>query len=248
MLEDILNHFSVQVAASPIERDRVYRLRHRVYCEEHGYEPLTADRRERDHHDAHSVFCTLTHRETGLVAGCVRLILASSDDLMAMEEHCRDHMYVGDLQSMQERRDEICEISRLAVDPLFRKRPSESRVAMGEFSARGFCEDERRLFSMLGISTLLAGFATADLLDRQRNYAMMEAGLNRLLVRSGILVQQVGQFMDYHGRRAPFFITTDRLLEHMRPDMRFLFRQIRSELAVVTHEPAVSADGYAAVA
>jgi N-acyl amino acid synthase of PEP-CTERM/exosortase system len=248
LLEDILNHFSVQLASSPLERDRVYRLRHRVYCEEHGYEPLTADRREKDGHDAHSAFCTLTHRETGLTAGCVRLILASSDDLMAMEAHCRDCMYVGDLQSMQESRHEVCEISRLAVDPVFRKRPSESRVAMGGFNARDFCEDERRLFSMLGIATLVTGFAAADLLGRQRNYAMMEAGLNRLLVRSGILVQQVGQFTEYHGRRAPFFITTDVLLEHMRPDMKFLFRQIRSELAVVVHKPAVSAGGFAAVA
>jgi hypothetical protein len=52
---------------------------------------------------------------------------------------------------------------------------------------------------------------------------MMEPFLPRLLKRSGILFQRVGQDIEYHGTRAPFFITTQDALNNMKKDLRELY-------------------------
>ena len=79
LAEAFLNYFDIELVATQAERDRIGRLRYRVYCEEFGYEPAEAfpDGREVDRVDDHSMHCLVTHRGTGLAAGCVRMICAS---------------------------------------------------------------------------------------------------------------------------------------------------------------------------
>jgi hypothetical protein len=62
-------------------------------------------------------------------------------------------------------------------------------------------------------------------------FAMMESNLPRLLRRAGILVQQAGDSMEYHGQRAPYFITTELALENMRDDLHVMYDAIYERLA-----------------
>lgn len=236
MLEHFLEVFDVEVVSTPVLRDQVARLRHRVYCEELRYEPASVNRRERDAFDSHSLFCLLTHRESEKPAGCVRLILASANRSLALEEHCAESLHVTALKELSRDRDEICEFSRLAVDPSFRKRRGECQANAGDYASHGRSEDERRIFSSIGLATLLCAFAAADLLDRRRAFGMMEPTLPRLLHRAGIPVRPAGDAMDYHGRRAAYFITTDEAVTGMRNDVATLYRAIRSRLANSLHE------------
>jgi N-acyl amino acid synthase of PEP-CTERM/exosortase system len=222
-----LADFDVAIAASAWQRDQVARLRHRVYCEEFAHELPAPDRRERDRYDGHSVSILITHRPTGLPAGTVRLICASEEYSLALEDHCLTSLHLGYAESLTDNRDSICEFSRLAVDPGFRSRASASRMLVDEFAALARPDLDHHTFSTIGIAAFLAAFAAAEVLGRHRVYAMMSPSLPRLLHRAGIPVRRAGDFMDYHGSRAPFFTTAGEAVSHIRGDLYPLFEALR---------------------
>ncbi|MCZ6828027.1 MAG: hypothetical protein O7F73_00280, partial [Gammaproteobacteria bacterium] len=76
-----------------------------------------------------------------------------------------------------------------------------------------------RDFFTISMATTLAAFAMADLSGRNRVFARMERHLPRLLRRSGFLMEQAGDFTEYHGRRALYFTTAERVVEHLRPEL-----------------------------
>jgi len=233
LAEAFLNYFDVDLVESPHQRERVGRLRYRVYCEEFGYEPAEAfpDGRETDCFDDHSLHCEITHRGSGETAGCVRLICATDKHTLPLETYCIENVYVDYLGTLAEERNRVCEVSRLAVDPAFRRRPGERHTRLGEFDAMDCCHQEQRTFSLISIAAVLGAFAMTSLTDRTRIYTMMEANLPRLLRRAGILMQQAGEPMQYHGVRSPYFITTDFALDNMREDLRVMYDAIYGRLA-----------------
>lgn len=233
LAEAFLNYFDLDLVESQRQRDQIGQLRYRVYCEEFGYEPAEAfpDRRETDSFDDHSIHCVITHRGSGETAGCVRLICATEEHKLPLETYCLEQVYTDYLDSLAYERKRVCEVSRLAVDPAFRRRPGERHTRLGEFDAMDCCHQEQRTFSLISIAAVLAGFAMSSLTDRTRIYTMMEANLPRLLRRAGILMQQAGDPMEYHGRRSPYFITTDFALDNMRDDLHVMYEAIHARLA-----------------
>lgn len=237
-----LNDFDVAIATSAQQRDQVARLRHRVYCEEFAHELPAPDQRERDCYDGHSVPILITHRPTGLPAGTVRLICASEEHSLALEDHCLTSLHLGYAESLADDRDNICEFSRLAVDPGFRSRASAPEMLVGEFAALARADLDHHSFSTIGIAAFLAAFAAAETLERQQVYAMMSPSLPRLLFRAGIPVRRAGDFMDYHGSRAPFFATTEEAVSHIRGDLYPLYEALRPALdrGLTLHSVAAS--------
>ncbi|MGP9696750.1 GNAT family N-acyltransferase [Halomonas sp. AOP27-A1-34] len=71
------NDFNFKIAITDIEKRRIYKLRHDVYCQEIGYQApeSSSNNLELDIHDAHSIHCLIEHRRSGLAAGCLRLVL-----------------------------------------------------------------------------------------------------------------------------------------------------------------------------
>ena len=57
-------------------RRTVFRIRHTVYCEELGYEPIRANGLESDAYDARSAHALLQSVSNGEFVGCVRIVLA----------------------------------------------------------------------------------------------------------------------------------------------------------------------------
>ncbi len=232
LTEAFLNYFKVDLVTTASQIDEVAQLRYRVYCEEFGYERPQdfPDRRERDNFDAHSMHCLVTHRRSGHTAGCVRLVCATDELALPLETHCLESLYLDHLESMTLNRDQVCEVSRAAVDSRFRKRSGEDHTRLGEFDAMDCSHQERRSFSLVGIALFLSTFAMANLSGRDQLFAMMESNLPRLLRRAGIVAQQAGEEMDYHGRRAPYFITTDLALANMRDDLHVLYEALYERL------------------
>lgn len=234
LTEAFLNYFDVDLVTSAEQRDQVADIRYRVYCEEFGYEPASAypNKRETDEFDAHSLHCLVTHRRSKFPAGCVRLICASEDHSLPLETNCLENVYVDYLDSlMGNARDNVGEVSRLAVDPAFRKRPGENHTRIGEFDAVDCCHQERRTFSMISVAGVLAAVAMSSLEQRSEIYTMMEPNLPRLLRRAGIMALKAGDSMDYHGRRAPYYISTESSLANMRDDMQRFYAVIYQRLS-----------------
>jgi len=194
LADAFLNYFDVDLVVSDDMAARAAHVRYRVYCEEFGYEAAAdfPDQREFDEFDAYSLQCLITHKRSGLAAGCVRMVCAAESNRLPLEEYCLDSVHLEYMDSLNGDRDRLCEFSRLAVDATFRKRDGEGHTRIGEFDALDCSHQEQRTFSMVGIAAFIAAFAMASIDNRSQIFAMMDSNLPRLLRQSGVLVQRSG--------------------------------------------------------
>jgi N-acyl amino acid synthase of PEP-CTERM/exosortase system len=231
--ENFLSFFDVEFVTSEAQLREVYEIRYRVYCEEFAFETAEAfpDRQEKDEFDEDSLHALIRHKSSGLPAGCVRMVSpqgAESSSFLPFEKNCADSLDAEFIDRLSLDRNTICEISRLAVDSEFRRRPGEGVTRYGAVEGLDCSMQERRTFSLIAVTCFLAATALTDLSGRRNVFAMMEPFLPRLLRRSGINVQRAGEDIDYHGMRAPYFVTTQSAIEEMRPDLRELYTAVQS--------------------
>jgi len=230
LVEDFQEYFDLVLATTPEQLESVYHIRYRVYCEEFGYEPAEAfpDGLETDDFDANSSHCLVVHKLTGMAAGCARLVHVDEQSQMPMEKFCSSALDDRIIRTFDGRRDSICEFSRLGVDGAFRRRAGEKMSRFGEISALDVTQREKRTFSLIAVSTILAAFAMSDLIGKPHCFAMMEPFLPRLLLRSGIVVHPAGSEVEYHGVRAPYYFETEQTVGGMSEEMQEFFNAIRS--------------------
>lgn len=235
LVEGFGRYFSVKLAESAAQKEQVFRIRYRVYCEEFKYESVEhfPDQFEIDDYDQYSRHCLITHLETGMPAGCVRLVSAigpRDDAPLPFEKYCGNSLDQNFINGIGLDRNTVCEISRLAVDGAFRRRTGESLTRFGEVSGLHFSEQEQRTFSLIAVVGFLAATVLTEMENRTNVFAMMEPFLPRMMHRSGIDFQRVGKDVDYHGIRAPYFITTQSALVNMHADLRELYHWIRGNM------------------
>lgn len=235
LCENFLRYFDVTFAATESQKSEVYGIRYSVYCDEFRYEPadLFPDHEEKDEYDTASLHALVTHKGSGLPAGCVRLVSPTGPDdgdPLPFEKNCADSLDDSFIQGLDLDRSSVCEISRLAVDGVFRRRAGERVTRFGEVEGLDCSHQERRTFSMIAIACFLASTALTDIAGRTNVFAMMEPFLPRLLKRSGIVFRRAGADIDYHGQRAPYFITTESAVENMRPDLKELYTEIHRRI------------------
>ena len=231
--DGFLDYFDVSLSNTPAQREQLAAMRFRVYCTEFGYENAAdfPSRLESDEFDDYSHHCMLKHKRTGRLAGGVRLVCASEAHILPIQKYCLGSVYAEYAEALLTEQDSICEFSRLTVNSAFRRRRGEDHTRMGEFDALDCSHQERRTFSLIGVATFISAVAMASLSNRPQIYGMMESNLPRLLRRSGLLVQQAGDYMDYHGQRAPFYLSTELALDNMRDDLLGLYQTIHDRLA-----------------
>jgi len=223
--------FDVSVASTQAQKNSVFSIRYRVYCDEFGYESVEEfpDEIEFDEFDPQSTHCLITHKPTGKAAGCVRMVPTYSTEVrdpLPFEKYCADSLDRDFLNQISPSRDTMCEISRLAVDGNFRKRAGEQKNRCGITEEFQSTEEERRTFPLIAISAFLASTALTNLASRTSVFMMTEPFLPKLLSRSGIVVQRAGKDVDYHGVRAPYFITSNEAAKGLRGDLRELYHLI----------------------
>ncbi|SIS47911.1 PEP-CTERM/exosortase system-associated acyltransferase [Neptunomonas antarctica] len=230
--DNFQKYFSVQFANNKELIDKVYSIRYRVYCEEFGYESLDdfPDDKESDSFDAFSLHCLITHKETGLPAGCVRLVPAGLQTLLPFEEYCFDSLDHEFIDGLNVERQTVCEISRLAVDGAFRRRPHEEKDRFGSVHGFKFAAEEQRVFPLIAVSAFLAAMSLTVLTGRTNVFAMMEPFLPRLLRKSDMHFNRAGNDIDYHGIRAPYFGATQSAVESMRPELKELYDAIHASI------------------
>lgn len=235
LTESFEKYFKVELVSSEAQRKLAYEVRYRVYCEEFKYEAtdLFPDGLETDEYDHFSHHCLVIHRRTGAPAGCVRLVPALGDldhDPLPLERYCLASLDMATIEGLALTRTNVCEISRLAVDGAFRRRTGEMLTRFGEIHGLQFSNQEQRSFSLIAVACFLAATAMTEIVHRTSVFAMMEPFLPRLMHRSGIDFKRVGKDMNYHGIRAPYFITTDSALENMHPELLELYEWIKKNI------------------
>lgn len=230
---DFARYFEMSLALTDKQKSDVFKIRYNVYCEEFGYEDPERFKNhlETDSFDDSSIHCLVTHRASGMPAGCVRLVLMDEDRGMPLEEHCQDSLDTHFFDAMSEHRSQMAEISRLAVDGQFRRRRGEKETRFGNTETLHFEAREKRTFSLLAVSLFLASAAVADLMRRPNCFAIMEPFLPTILRRTGVTVQRVGSDFAFNGVRAPYYLNIDDAIRAAPDELRLCFEVVRAQFA-----------------
>ena len=204
-------YFSLTEPRTPEEREAAYRLRYEVYCREFQFEREEdcPGQREADAYDDQSWHCLLRHIPSAFAAGSVRVVHVDADDPipdLPMERNCRDSFF--DVPQRPDRLDRgsICEVSRLAVHGLFRRRAGDPVSPIGDPAALDLTPEQTRVFPILAVSLFVAATVVCVRENKRHAFAMMEPALARILRRTGLEFTQIGAKVDYHGERAAFYI------------------------------------------
>ncbi|WP_018880999.1 MULTISPECIES: PEP-CTERM/exosortase system-associated acyltransferase [unclassified Thioalkalivibrio] len=189
----------------------IQHLRYQVYCKEFGFEREEdcPGHKEVDAYDAQAWHCLLEHKPSGMAAGCVRVVHVDTRDpigQLPMERHCHDSFFDTPWRPDRLERDNVCEVSRLAVHSMFRRRNGEAATPIGDIEALKLSPDQIRVFPILAVSLFVAATLLCVHYRKQHAFAMMEPALARILRHTGLEFTQIGEVVHYHGKRAAFYI------------------------------------------
>jgi N-acyl amino acid synthase of PEP-CTERM/exosortase system len=223
LFEAYSKHFSTISANSTALREQFYRLRYQVYCIENAFEDREKhpEGLETDRFDAHSASSVLVHRQTGMIAGGVRIVLPHHDGRgsdLPMWSICSPENYgtrVGH-QTVQR----TAEVSRIAVSKQFRQLYAKSWTDEGA--------DSLRMAAQLSLGLLSAVVRMCAERGITHICAVMEPSLLRMLARAGVYLQKLGSPVEYHGIRQPTYADLHELLSrtwHERPDVWSILTQ-----------------------
>jgi len=238
-----LDYFEVVPANTSELKQEVYRLRHDVYCKEFKYEPVEEypNGMESDRYDPYSLHVLVKHKSSGLAAGCTRIIPAGSNDEfkpLPIENLYTEILNIYHPANRAVPRHSICEASRLCVHSSFRRRHGESATRLGDVQSLHSSQLEHRTFPLISVSIALSTTALTELSQRPYMFAMMEPFLPRLLHRIGYNFIQAGAELDYHGKRAGYFVETASVLKKLHPVYLELYQAIREELVILKRTAA----------
>lgn len=207
------DNFRVVVADTKALREEVYKIRYEVYCQELGYEleENCPNGMERDEYDARSIHCLIQHKATNIYAGCVRFVMPDPFNFSAqfpLEKVCKNPrpQRVGDCHRRQ-----FVEVSRIAVKAKFRKFNDYKTpiVTLG-------------LYMTLTSVTKVLGV---------RFIGVMEARLARHLKQCGLPSTKIGDFVEHHGKRAPYLMDSAEILLNLPAESLELFHSIHDTIS-----------------
>jgi N-acyl amino acid synthase of PEP-CTERM/exosortase system len=233
----IVQHFSQylkpQVALTDDLQQEVFKLRHKVYCEELHYEDHRPQQIEQDEFDQRALHCAIRHIKSDQLAGTVRIITTkNAGELLPLQQHCAHAITHESLAPENFPAHQICELSRLAVPALFRKRQSDQQggAALGVINEESFSAHEMRAFPYIAISLYLSAMALCHKTRRVHIYLMMEPRLARSLKFIGIHCTQLGPVIEYHGQRAAYYVDVREARHSLNTGYRKLLTFIETEL------------------
>ncbi|MEW9798961.1 PEP-CTERM/exosortase system-associated acyltransferase [Alteromonas sp. CYL-A6] len=233
----ISQHFSSYLTPVLAENDALrseaYRIRHNVYCEELNFEPVREDQQEKDDFDAYSLHSLIRHAGTGAYAGTVRVVRPQEPgQLLPIEKYCLNSITDKELNPSNFDRNDVCEVSRLAVPKDFRRRQADQfqGAATGVINQATYSETELRCFPFIAIGLYFSAAALIVNRNIAHSYVMMEPRLARSMSFVGIKFKQLGPVVDYHGKRAPYYINPSLLYANLSPSFRLMLERIEEAL------------------
>ena len=222
-------YLSPVVAFGQDLQEESFKIRHNVYCEELKFEDKRPDGMEEDAFDKQSIHCLIQHIPTGSYAGTVRIVKSNNiQELLPIEKYCISSIDDEKVHPKDFSRREICEISRLAVPSQFRKRQTDRYVgsATGVINEQTYSERELRCFPFIAVGLYLSAASICLRQDINHCFVMMEPRLARSLRFIGIPFEKVGPVVEYHGQRAPYYISRHLLMNGLTPGFKKMLSNI----------------------
>jgi N-acyl amino acid synthase of PEP-CTERM/exosortase system len=237
--ENFRTRFDIVPAFDETLRDAAYRLRHAVYCEDLGFEPLQADRRETDRYDEHSTPILVRHVPTAEFVACARLVRPRPDapqEPLPFELTCRSVLDARLLEMQPLARDKVAEVSRLAVISKFRRRKGEARAPVGI----GEQDFDGGRFPYILIGLYLGVVAVGQQQGVERLYLLSEPRLADHFARLGVNIVQIGGPVEHRGTRIPSMISVPHLVDGLNRYVKPLYEVILAQVAAARESQALN--------
>jgi N-acyl amino acid synthase of PEP-CTERM/exosortase system len=225
-------YFDVAPAVSDALQDQAYGIRHRVYCEELGFEPVRADRRERDPYDARAIHILVRSTRADRFVACARLVRVDPDDpssLLPVEKTCAGTIDRSIVDPAKLPRDRIAEISRLAIVPEFRKRKGEQHTAIA-VSEADFGKVDLPRFPYIQVALYLGAIALAKQLGVETIFVLTEPRLAGHLWKLGVRIKRIGGPVEHRGERVPSTMSVSSIEENLPWSVRPLWELIGDQI------------------
>lgn len=240
-------YFEILPALGDADRRAAYRIRHIVYCEDLGWEPIRANGLETDDYDRQAVHCLVRSRASGEHIGCVRLILAQPDGprpRLPFETTCAGVLDRSIIDPARIDRSRIAEVSRLSIVGHYRRRRGEEN-SPGIVQDADFGTPERPRFPYLLVGLYMGVFALADMHGLDKLFLLSEPRLAKHLNKIGITNRRIGDAIEHRGMRAPAVMDVRQVIDNLDPLLGSVYSVVRDNLeqayrrAGLTFEPAV---------
>jgi len=235
---NIAEHFTQflepQVAINDALKEEAFKIRHNVYCEELAFEEVKEGGQEKDEFDDRSIFSLIKHKPTSTYTSCVRIVKINEEgQLLPIEKFCMNSITNEEFHPKRFNRNEICEISRLAVKADFRRRKTDQFKGSGTgvIQETSYSEVELRCFPFIAIGLYMAAATMAIDTGIKHAFVMMEPRLARSMKFVGIKFIQLGEPIEYHGLRAPYYINPEIFLTNLSPGFKNLYKAIEHDIS-----------------
>lgn len=218
-------HFDVAPAVTPDLQRQAYEIRHRVYCEELGFEPVRPDRCERDAYDVraeHVLVRSLKHDRFVACARVVRVDPADPASQLPLERSCSNSIDRSIIDPERLDRARIGEISRLAVVPEFRRRRGEQHTAVA-VSEADFGSVDLPRFPYIQVALYYGTIALAKRLGIETIFILTEPRLSGHFAKLGARPRPIGAPIEHRGQRIPSVMTVRETEENLPRSIRPLY-------------------------
>lgn len=204
-------------------KDKTYRMRHRIYCQEYGHECPVAEGSylEHDQFDERAVHFMLRHKISNEITGSLRVILPNDErpgESFPAQQQC-DHPFLqSDSNAVR-----VCEISRFCMAPRFRQRAID-----GDYLSSYHAPDNgdghsiknvlfaRRRISYPQAALLRGAFETALGARIMDCIWMVEQKHLPSLQQIGFDYRILGPHLDHHGGVQPLIFNIKHVLDVMQ--------------------------------
>lgn len=214
---------------SPALAKEVYRIRHRVYCEDLKFEAARPDQMETDEFDAHSVYGLVQSAKTNEYVGCARLILPCPSDpqkLYPVEHSCARTIDRKLFDPREIPRHKVGEVSRLAVIASYRRRKGEQNRPAPIDEDESYGTEKQPRFPYIPFALYFGCAALARKHGIDHVLVLTEPRLSNHFRKLGMDIRQIGEGVEHRGHRVPSVISASTFPDDILRPMRSFYRLI----------------------
>ena len=231
--EGFKKYFEIAPAFDTDRRNDVFGIRHEVYCEELGFEPVRPDRMETDEYDRHSLHCLMrTVNTPQTLVGCNRLVMTRPEEPaypLPFERTCAATLDRSIIDPARQPRGAIAEVSRLAVRAHYRRRRGETKAAVA-LSDEDFGTSNQPRFPYIPIGLYLAVVAMAKREGVETLFVLTEPRLADHFAKLGVKITQIGGPVEHRGIRIPSMMDVNAIIKGLRFFVRPIWRVIEAQV------------------
>lgn len=227
-------YFEIIPAYTDGMKEKVYRIRHQVYCEDLKFEAPRPNGLETDDYDAHSLHLLIRSKQTGDFVGCTRIVRArpgAPEHPLPFEKTCAATLDRSIVDPSRLPREAIAEVSRLAVVAKYRRRKDDEKKEPLPVQDSDFGTPAQPRFPYIPIALYLGTIELARINNIKTLFVLTQRRLATHFRRLGVNIRLIGDAVEHRGERVPSMLDIDDIIKNMKAMARPLYRVVADEVA-----------------